>query len=218
MNTIPRSAGLGLLVFLAGIVAWSFAGTMGGTFHESEVQAFIAGDHRSLDFVLYTVGALASMGLLVFGWSVRDRFARVGELVWGLSVAGTATAVSGLFVLGGFQVAMAEGGEQAQEVPQSVAYTIGTIGHLFAGPAPALFVGIIALLLAAKAELPGWMRVFTVLAGVCAVTAALYFTAAVYLLWLLVFGIWAATRRQHGSRRGSERPADRGVEPGLSRR
>ena len=208
MNAIPRSAGLGLLVFLAGIVAWSFAGTMGGTFHESEVQAFIEGQHRTLDFVLYTVGALTSIGLLVFGWAVRDRLDRVGELVWGLSIAGVATAVSGLFVLGGFQVAMAEGDEQAQEIPQSVAYTIGTIGHLFAGPAPALFVGVIALLLAAKAELPGWLRVFTVLAGVCAITAALYFTAAVYLLWLLIFGIWVVARRQPSARRGGERPVE----------
>jgi hypothetical protein len=196
MNAIPRSAGLGLLAFLAGIVAWSFAGTMGGNFHETEVQAFIEGHHRNLDFALYTVGALASIGLLVFGWAVRDRFDRVGELVWGLSIAGTATAVSGLFLLGGFQVAMAEGGRQAQEVPQSVAYTIGTIGHLFAGPAPALFLGVIALLLAARAEMPGWLRVFTVLAGVCGITAALYFTAAVYLLWVLVFGIWVVARRQ----------------------
>lgn len=207
MNTIPRSAGIGLLVFLAGIVTWSFAGTMGGTFHASEVEAFIAGHHRNLDFVLYTVGALCSVGLLVFGWSVRDRLGRTGELVWGLSIAGTATAVCGLFALGGFQVAMAEGGDEAQEVPASVAYTFGTIGHVFAGPGPALFVGVIALVLAAKAHLPGWLRVFTALAGVCAITAALYFTAAVYLLWLLVFGIWAAARRQPSPHR-SEQPIE----------
>lgn len=208
MNTIPRSAGIGLLVFLAGIVAWSFAGTMGGTFHESEVAAFIAGTHRNLDFLLYTVGALSSIGLLVFGWAVRDRFGRIGELVWGLSVAGTATAVSGLFALGGFQVAMAEGGEQAQAIPPSVAYTFGTIGHVFAGPGPALFIGVIALILAAKAELPAWLRVFTVLAGISAITAALYFTAAVYLLWLLVFGSWAVARPQPSTHRESGRQAE----------
>ncbi|WP_370615254.1 hypothetical protein [Mumia sp. Pv 4-285] len=208
MNTIPRTAGLGLLVFLAGIIVWSFAGTMGGNFHESEVQAFVEGRHRNLDFALYTVGALTSMGLIVFGWAVRDRVDRVGGWVWGLSVAGVATAVSGLCVLGGFQVAMAEGGAQAQEIPLSVAYTIGTIGHLFAGPAPALFVGTIALLLAAKAEMPGWMRVFTVLAGVCAITAALYFTAAVYLLWLLVFGIWVVAHRRPSARRSGDRTAE----------
>ncbi|MFD1827151.1 hypothetical protein [Mumia zhuanghuii] len=208
MNAIPRSAGLGLLVFLAGIVAWSFAGTMGGTFHEADVQAFIEGHHRNLDFVLYTVGALASLGLLVFGWAVRDRFERVGGLIWGLCVAGVATAVTGLWLLGGFQVAMAEGGEQAQEIPQSVAYTIGTIGHLCAGPAPAFFIGIVALLLAAKAEMPVWLRVFTVLAGLCALTAALYFTAGAYLLWLLVFGIWAVSHRRPSVSRGGERPAE----------
>jgi hypothetical protein len=207
MNTIPRSAGIGLLVFLAGIVTWSFAGTMGGTFHPEEVDAFIAGRHRNLDFVLYTVGALCSMGLLVFGWAVRDRLGRVGELVWGLSVAGTATAVCGLFALGGFSVAMAEGGERAQAHPPSVAYTFGTIGHVFAGPGPALFVGVIALVLAATAELPGWLRVFTVLAGVCAITAALFYTAGVYLLWLLVFGTWAAVRRQPAGRVVAPRPA-----------
>jgi hypothetical protein len=196
MNTIPRSAGVGLLVFLGGIVAWSFAGSLGGDFHEDEVRAYIEGDHRALDFVLYTIGALASTGLLVFGAAVRDRLDRVGELVWGLSIAGMATAVSGLFVLGGFQVAMAEGGASAQQVPESVAYAFGTVGNLFSGPGPALFVGLIALLLAAKAAMPTWLRVFTVLAGVCAITAALYFTAAVYLLWLLVFGIWAVAHRQ----------------------
>lgn len=196
MNTIPRSAGLGLLVFLAGIVTWSLAGTMGGTFHESEVADFIAGHHRNLDFALYTIGAVSSVGLGVFGWALRDRLGRIGELVWGLSVAGTATEVSGLFLLGGFQVAMSEGGEQAQAVPQSVAYTIGTIGHLVSGPAPAILVGVIALLLAARAEMPGWLRVFTVPAGLCAITAALYFTAGVYLIWLLVFGVWAVAHRQ----------------------
>lgn len=196
MNTIPRSAGVGLLILFASVVAWSIAGTQGGTYHDADVTDFILGHHSALDFVLYTVGALGSVGLLVFGWAVRHGLGRIGELVWGLSIAGTAVAISGVTVLGGFQVAMAEGGEKAQAVPPAVAYTIGTVGNVWAGPAAALVVGVIALFLAAKAAMPLWLRVFTVTAGVCAITAALFWTAGVYLLWLLVFGIWAVAHRQ----------------------
>ena len=46
-----------------------------------------------------------------------------------------------------------------------------------------------------RTALPGWLRAFTAVAGVCGILAPLYFTFFVYLLWTLVCGAALARSR-----------------------
>jgi hypothetical protein len=57
---------------------------------------------------------------------------------------------------------------------------------------PALCIGVAALILAARGRLPQWLRVFSVIAGVCGILAPLFFTYFVYVLWTIVAGITLA--------------------------
>jgi Na+/H+-dicarboxylate symporter len=76
-----------------------------------------------------------------------------------------------------------------------VFYTLTEIGNLLAVCGPALCLGVAALVLATRGPLPTWLRVFSVLAGVCGVLAPFYFTYFVYALWTLVAGItWTLGR------------------------
>jgi hypothetical protein len=75
-----------------------------------------------------------------------------------------------------------------------VAHTIGEIAGLLAGCAPAFCIGVVALLMT-RTPLPGWLRAFTAVAGVCGILAPLYFTFFVYLLWTLVCGAALARSR-----------------------
>ena len=141
----------------------------------------------------------------------------MGEVLWGLAVAGTATSVVGAFVSGGVDVAMAEGGRTVQTgVPHPAVYLVTEIGNLLAVCSPALLVGVGAILLAARTPMPRWLRAFTGVAGVCGVLAPFFFTLFVFVLWTVVAGSpswWLLGVR----RRGRPTPA-RGSGPGRRRR
>ena len=65
------------------------------------------------------------------------------------------------------------------------------IGNLLSWCAPALFVGVVAILLSRVPTFPRWLRIFSAVAGVCGILAPFFFTFFVYLLWTLVLGaIW----------------------------
>jgi hypothetical protein len=87
-------------------------------------------------------------------------------------------------------------------VPHQVVYTITEIGNLLAVCGPALCVGVLALVLAARGPFPGWLRAFSVVAGVCGILAPLFFTYFVFVLWTVVAGI--ALARARGSEIASE--------------
>ena len=51
-----------------------------------------------------------------------------------------------------------------------------------------------AIVLAVRAGLPTWLKIFSIIAGVCGILAPFYFTLGIYLIWVLVFGTWAVVR------------------------
>jgi hypothetical protein len=200
MNTIPRSAGIGLLVYAVGTTAgFVGAGGPGGSYEPDSIAGYVDPSHYATSLGFWYLGALAALGLLAFGQGLRRLGGAVGETAWALSVAGAATSVVGAFVGGGLVVALAEGGTAVQQgVPHPVVYTISEIGNLLALCGPAFFTGVVAILLAARAGLPRWLGVFSVVAGLCGILLPFYFTIPVYLIWTLVFGGWLLSR---GSRR-----------------
>jgi hypothetical protein len=68
-------------------------------------------------------------------------------------------------------------------------YTVTEIGNLLTVCGPAFFAGLIALVLAVRSPLPGWLRAFAAVAGVCGLAAPMFFTLFVFVLWTVVAGI-----------------------------
>lgn len=204
MNTIPRSAGIGLLVYAVGTtVGFAGAGGPGGDYEPDVVAGYVDPSHYATSIGFWYLGALAALGLLVFGHGLRRLGGVVGETAWGLSVAGAAISVVGAFVGGGLVTALAEGGDAVRQgVPHPVVYTISEIGNLLALCGPGFFTGVVAILLAARAGLPRWLAVLSVVAGICGILLPFYFTIPVYLVWALVFGgrlVVRGTRRSEGA-------------------
>lgn len=188
-----RFAGIGLAVYgLGTAIAFTGSGSPGGDYRLSMVTDYTAPGHLITAFALWYIGALAALGLVVFAAGIR-RLAEVGPVLAGLAVMGAAVSLTGSFVSGGLEVAMAEGGPAVRGgVPTPVVYTITEIGNLLAVCAPALCIGVAALVLAARGRLPRWMRVFSVIAGVCGILAPLFFTYFVFVLWTVIAGITLA--------------------------
>jgi hypothetical protein len=202
MDTTRRAAGLGLLTYgLATTVAFMAVESPGGEYSPGVVRDYIATGHWVPAFALCYLGALGALGLLVFGSRLRTAVGSAGDLLWGLCIAATATSVVGWFVDGGVVVAMAEGGHSIQTgVAAPVIYTLTETGNLLAICSPALFIGVAALLMAKRLPMPGWLRIFSVVAGVCGILAPGFFTYFVFVIWTLVFSGWLIA----GVRRTSE--------------
>jgi hypothetical protein len=187
---ITRSAGIGLAVYGVGTaVPFMGSGTPGGDYLPSDVADYVAPGHHAVAFALWLVGALAALGLVVVAAGVR-RMPQGGALVAGLALVGAALGVTGAFVSGGVDVAMSEGGVPVRDgVAAPVVYLITEIGNLLAVCGPALAVGVAALVLAARAPLHRWLRVFSVVAGICGILAPAFYTYFVFLVWTVVTGI-----------------------------
>jgi hypothetical protein len=196
MDTSRRTAGLGLLAYGIGTpLAFSLIGSPGGTYHEEDVTAYISSGHWATAFVMAYVGAFVALGLLPFAARMRYEVRSGGDVLWGVAVAATATAVVGWFLVGGVAVAFAEGGSALEAVPHPVVYTLTQVSNLVAVCASAFFVGIAALLLAARAPLPMPLRIGTGIAGVCGLLAAFFFPIFLFWLWAIVFGTWVLASR-----------------------
>jgi hypothetical protein len=185
-----RSAGIALAFY--GVVTFLAFGfnAPGGNYSETAVARFISSGHMWTAFGLGYLGILGALAILVFGARMRGEAGSSGDLVWGLTLVGTATSLVGWFVTGGLAVAMAEGGDPVRgAIAHPVVYTVSEIGNLLAVCSPALCVGVASILLARQASLPRWLQVFTMVAGVCGVLASFYFTYFVFVLWTLVAGM-----------------------------
>lgn len=200
MDTKRRAAGLGMLAYGIGTpVAFMTIGSPGGNYSDTDVTRYISSGHAAVAFALAYVGAFGALGLLVFGNGMRHELRSSGNILWGLLVAGCASAVVGWFLVGGIAVAFAEGGRPLAAVPHPVVYLVSEMSNLIVVCASAFFVGAAALVLAARARLPRSMRVATYVAGVCGLVAALFFPIFVFWLWAIAIGIWAVTTKSEGS-------------------
>jgi hypothetical protein len=193
---LPRHAGVGLVVYGIGTaVAFAGSGSPGGDYERSLVTSYVDPGHYVTAWALWYLGALTAVGgLVALSVGVR-RLADVGPAISTLASIGAAVSLVGAFVSGGLDVAMAEGGSAVRGgVPASVVYTFTEIGNLLAVCAPALCLGIAALLLAARTSLPTWLRVFSVVGGLCGILAPLFFTYFVYVLWTIAAGVTLSRR------------------------
>jgi CBS domain containing-hemolysin-like protein len=196
MTTSRRTAGLGLLGYgIATPLAFMAIGSPGGDYEDRLVADYTSSGHWVTAFVLAYVGAFAALGLLAFARRMRSEVGTAGDLLWGLSVAATAAAVIGWFMVGGVAVAMAEGGSALTAVPHPVVYLVSEISNLVAVCATAFLVGVAALVLGARSALPAPLRVFTSVAGVCGILGPVFFPLFLFWLWAIVAGAWLAAGR-----------------------
>jgi hypothetical protein len=204
---IPRrTAGAALLLYgVATFVANALIAAPGGEYEAAGVAHYVGSGHFAVAFAAAYVGCLGAVAALPFALGIRDQLGASGDLAWGLGVAAATTGVIGWFVSAGVDVAMAEGGSTVPAgVPHPVVYTITEIGNLLSWCAPALFIGIIAILLSRVQALPRWLRIFSAVAGVCGILAPFFFTYFLYLLWTLAFGAALVARRPSSERRLQE--------------
>ncbi|MDN4476139.1 hypothetical protein QQX09_09770 [Demequina sp. SYSU T00192] len=192
--SIHRSAGLALIFYgIATLAAAALAGTPGGDYDETALRGFVGSGHAA-SLAWAAVGIAGALALLhaVRGLSVgRDAH----DPVWGLGIAAVAVGVAGWFIAAGLPVTFLEAGDHVTSaIPLPVVQAIGEIGVLVSLCGPALLMGAVALLVAARRDLPRWVRVAAVVGGLCGITAPLFLTAFVYLLWAVVMGTWMATR------------------------
>lgn len=187
---IPRSAGVGLLIYAVGtFAAFMFAGAPGGDYDDAGIAAYIDPGHAPIAFALWYVAALSALALVVFGAGIR-RLPAVGGPLSALATIGAALSVTGAWVAGGVEVGMVEGGQAVlSSVPHAVVYLFTEIGNVMAVCGPALCVGVVAIVLAIRGGLPMWLRVFSVIGGISGILAPFFFTYFVYLLWALALGI-----------------------------
>ena len=79
MNTIPRSAGIGLLVYAVGTtVGFAGAGGPGGDYESAMVAGYVEPSHYATSIGFWYLGALAALGLLAFGHGLRRLGGAVG--------------------------------------------------------------------------------------------------------------------------------------------
>jgi hypothetical protein len=208
MATSRQAAGLGLLAYGIGTpLTMALIGSPGGDYSSADVAQYLSAGHRTTAFVMAYVGGLAALGLLTFGYRMREELGGAGRMIWGLAVAGTATAVTGWFMVGGVAVAATEGGAAVQALPHPVVYALTEIGNLVAVCGGAFFAGLIALVLAVRAPLPVALRALAGLAGVCGIVAPLYFPIAAFLLGVLALAVWALASRAREPQTAPEQPS-----------
>ncbi len=195
MKITGRGAGLSLLAYgLATPLAFAAIGSPGGDYDDATVTAAMAPSHWVTAFALAYVGAFAALGLLVYAKRIRRRVGSAGGTLWGLTIAAATTGVVGWFLVGGVAVALAEGGQALTSLPHPVVYLVSEMSNLIAICATAFFVGAGAILIAAKAVLPRWLRVASFIAGVCGILAPLYFPLALFFAWAILMGAWLTAK------------------------
>jgi len=201
MDISRRTAGLGLLAYGIGTpAAFMMIGAPGGDYEENVVTSYIAGDHRATAFALAYLGAFATLGLLPFASRLRTELRSGGDVFWGLVVGGAAASAIGWFLLGGIPVVFAEGGSALAGLPHDVVYALSELGILVTVGASSFLVGVAAVLMAARAALPGALRVVCVVGGVCGVLAPFFFPLFLFWIWAIGFGLWVAATGARESR------------------
>lgn len=188
--SIPRFAGIGLLVYAVGAAAgFIFTGSPGGDYSRADVTSYIAPGHATTALIAWYVAALGTLALVVFGAALRQ-LPRLGNPLSALAAIGAALGVAGVWLAGGVEVAMVEGGDAVRSgVAAPVVYVLTEIGHALAICGPAMCVGTIGLVLAVGRLVPVWLGVLSLIGGICGILAPFYFTLVLYVLWVLVLGV-----------------------------
>ncbi len=91
-------------------------------------------------------------------------------------------------------IALVEGGAGMARGCPARSPTRRGMGNLLAVCAPAFALGALALVLAARYPMAPWLRVVTVLGALGGISAPLFFTYVVFVLWALLLGTWLVLR------------------------
>jgi hypothetical protein len=186
-----RTAGLGLLAYGIGTpAAFMTIGSPGGEYSDRTVTDYIASGHWAAAIAIAYLGAFAALGLIMFGHGIGAQVGRAAGLLRGLAVGGGVAGVVGWFLVGGIAVAFAEGGDALTAVPHPVVYLVSEMSNLVAVCASAFLAGGAVLVLAARAELPRWLRITGYVAGACGMLAAFFFPLFLFWLWAIGCGAW----------------------------
>jgi hypothetical protein len=197
----PRAAGIAVLAYAVGtFVAMGNAGP-GGDFEDAGVTTWTSEAHRWGAFGVGYLGCFAALGLLVFTLGSHHRVTGpAAEVYRSLGVIGTGLAMVGWWLSAGIAVALTEGGPDVRAgMSQPVVYSLSEMANLLAVCAPALCLGVMGWILAARGEQPRWLRVLGAVGGTGGVLAAFYFVIPLYLIWLVALGVWTlrSARAEH---------------------
>lgn len=189
-SSIPRSAGIGLLVYAATtFTAFMFSGAPGGDYAADRVASYVDPGHAPVAFVLWSAAGLGALALVPFGAGLR-RLPGIGSPLMALTTVGAALSATGAWLAGGVEVGMIEGGGAVRSgAPAAVVYLVTEIGNAMAVCGPAMCVGIVGIALAVRRAVPAWLGVLSVIGGVCGILAPFFTPYFVYLLWVLVLGV-----------------------------
>lgn len=180
-----------LLTFIGMIVA----NPPGGDYSESDIQKFLAHDHR----VACVVGVyLMLAGAVTLLYLLSGLRAHVGGRLGAFFVA-TGTVAGAAWAIGAVLVTvvplgLSNGGAVAPE-PHTV-YMFSQVGFATLFAAGGILLGVTLIVLAAASTLPGWLRAVTLVAGILGLVSPAFFPFMALLVWGLVFGIWSLASRR----------------------
>jgi len=188
----PRPAGIALLAYVVGTVVAMANSGPGGDFEPAIVTTWTSEAHRWGAFGVGYLGCFAALGLLVFTLGSHHRVAgAAAEVYRSLGMIDAGLSMVGWWLSAGIAVALTEGGPDVRAgMSQPVVYSLSEMANLLAVCAPALCLGVMGWILAARGEQPRWLRVFGAVGGAGGVLAAFYFVIPLYLVWLVALGVW----------------------------
>jgi hypothetical protein len=193
MDTTRRTAGLGLIAYgLGTAIAFMSTDSPGGSYEANKIAAYADTGRWPVAALLGYLGAFAAIGLLVFANRMRHELGDRGDMFWALSIAGTAAAVVGWFLVTAIPIAYGEGGSAVTAVPHPVLYMASEMSNLVAVCASAFFVGAAVIVMASRATMSAPLRVVSHAAGACGVLAAFFFPLFLFWLWAIGFGVRTA--------------------------
>jgi hypothetical protein len=187
-----RLAGLGGVAF--GVLAFAavqIGNGPGGNYSASDVAKFVERGHRPAVFVSVYLAWLAVIGLLLLLARLRSAITDKSRasIFWALSVAGAAVWVAGWALGLMVPIAMAYGGKGVV-IPSGVIYLMSAGGWVVAAGGAVLVGCALLVLTLARSALPGWVRWFTFVAALAAVTAMAWFPFFLFYIWAIVIGLW----------------------------
>ncbi|MGN6574904.1 MAG: hypothetical protein ACTHKG_04395 [Nocardioides sp.] len=188
----PRAAGIALLAYVVATVAAMANTGPGGDFEPASVTAWTSEAHRWGAFGVGYLGCFAALGLLVFTLGSHHRVhGPTAEVYRSLGVIGAGIAMVGWWLSAGIAVALTEGGPDVRAgMSQPVVDSLSEMANLLAVCAPALCLGVMGWILADRGQQPRWLRILGAVGGTGGVLAAFYFVIPLYLVWLVVLGLW----------------------------
>ncbi len=186
------AGGVGALAFVVlTIVALFVDNGPGGSYSQSDVTNYLKSGHRPSVFIALYLVLLGIAGLTLLMMRLRDSIGdpRRSSVFWGLGVAGVGAVVAGWALHGAVPVAMAYGGKGVAVAP-TVTFVFSEAGWIVLS-AGLILVGLALLtFVLSPVAVPVWVRWFTLVGAVGAVTAPAFFPLALLLIWALVIGVW----------------------------